>query len=77
MTEEKLKQELIKLIPYVKKENEAVSNWNKTLFTVWHNRLMALAKEYGGSAIFELADSNDWFSDIKYIGVGNIKVEVI
>jgi hypothetical protein len=43
----------------------------------WHSRLAEIAKEYGGNAVFELADPNDWFSDVKYIGVDDIMVEVI
>ena len=43
----------------------------------WHSRLAEIAKEYGGKAVFELADPNDWFSDVKYIGVDDIMVEVI
>lgn len=77
MTKEKLKEELIKVIPYVKAENEATDNWHKAMFTAWYNRLITLATEYGGKAVFELADPNDWFSDVKYIGVDDIMVEVV
>ena len=77
MTEEKLKEELTKIIPYVKAENEATDNWHKAMFTAWYNRLITLATKYGGKAVFELADPNDWFSDVKYIGVDDIMVEVI
>lgn len=77
MTKEKLKEELTKVIPYVKAENEATDNWHKSMFMAWHSRLAEIAKEYGGQAVFELVDPNDWFSDVKYIGVDDIMVEVI
>ena len=77
MTKEKLKEELTKVIPYVKAENEATDSWHKSMFTAWYNRLVTLATAYGGKAVFKQADPNDWFSDVKYIGVDDIMVEVI
>ena len=75
MTKLELVEELKKLVPLVKAENEAKDNWDKSLFMAWNKPLNELAAKYGELPHFG-NEENDWKKDITYIGIGDVRVEV-